>query len=229
MDNSLQVFNYNGNSVRTVEIDGEAWFVGKDVADILGYVNHRDAIAKHIDDEDKRMSQIATPSNGGYSDMIVINESGVYSLIFSSKLPTAKEFKHWVTSEVLPAIRKSGSYSMRKNQSQRKSIPADVLRAAEKVLTRAFKCKSSEDFQTVLALDEIFRHYTGESALEIAGLKLVKKSGTKYYPIRLTDGSRSSYDWDYEFYAWEHNYPPILDEDANMPDFLRRDKYHEQF
>ena len=227
MNNSLQIFTYHNNEVRTIEIDGEAWFVGKDVADILGYQRTADAISAHVDEDDKLTRQFT--DSGQKRNMIIINESGVYSLIFSSQLPTAKEFKHWVTSEVLPAIRKSGSYSMRKNQSQRKSIPADVLRAAEKVLTRAFKCKSSEDFQTVLALDEIFRHYTGESALEIAGLKLVKKSGTKYYPIRLTDGSRSSYDWDYEFYAWEHNYPPILDEDANMPDFLRRDKYHEQF
>ena len=227
MNNSLQIFTYHNNEVRTIEIDGEAWFVGKDVADILGYQRTADAISAHVDEDDKLTRQFT--DSGQKRNMIIINESGVYSLIFSSQLPTAKEFKHWVTSEVLPAIRKSGSYSMRKNQSQRKSIPADVLRAAEKVLTRAFKCKSSEDFQTVLALDEIFRHYTGESALEIAGLKLVKKSGTKYYPIRLTDGSRSSYDWDYEFYAWEHNYPPILDEDANMPDFLRRDKHHEQF
>ena len=88
MDNSLQVFSYNGNNVRTIEIDGEAWFVGKDIADILGYKDTRSAIIDHVDDDDKLTRQIATPSNGGYSNMIVINESGVYSLIFSSKLPT---------------------------------------------------------------------------------------------------------------------------------------------
>ena len=166
MDNSLQVFNYNGNSVRTVEIDGEAWFVGKDVADILGYVNHRDAIAKHIDDEDKRMSQIATPSNGGYSDMIVINESGVYSLIFSSKLPTAKEFKHWVTSEVLPAIRKTGAYSMNKEQP---ALPSGVLDGAKLI----FETAGIKDNQLTLALDKVYKSYTGRSALQSGEVELI--------------------------------------------------------
>ncbi len=166
MDNSLQVFSYNGNNVRTIEIDGEAWFVGKDVADILGYVNHRDAIAKHIDNEDKRTSQIATPSNGGYSDMIIINESGVYSLIFSSKLPTAKEFKHWVTSEVLPTIRKTGSYSTNKGQS---ALPSGVLDGARTILEIA----GIKDNQLALALDKLYRSYTGKSALDTCGVNLL--------------------------------------------------------
>ena len=92
MDNSLQVFYYNGNNVRTIEIDGEAWFVGKDVADILGYRDTDQAIRDHVDEEDKLTRQF--DGSGQKRNMIVINESGVYSLIFSSKLPTAKEFKH---------------------------------------------------------------------------------------------------------------------------------------
>lgn len=104
----LQIFNFNGSDIRTLTIDGEPHFVGKDVAEVLGYKNTKDALIRHVDDDDKRGSQITTPS--GRQTMTVISESGLYSLILSSKLPTAKKFKHWVTSEVLPAIRKHGGY-----------------------------------------------------------------------------------------------------------------------
>lgn len=108
--NQLQIFeNKEFGKIRTVEINNEPYFVGKDVADILGYSNTRDALSKHIDDEDKLTSQIATA--GQNRNVIVINESGLYSLILSSKLPTAKKFKRWVTSEVLPSIRKHGMYA----------------------------------------------------------------------------------------------------------------------
>lgn len=105
----LQIFeNPEFGSIRTVEVDGEPWLVGKDVAAALGYSNTKDALARHVDDEDKRGSRIPTPS--GTQEMTIINESGLYSLILSSKLPGAKKFKRWVTSEVLPSIRKSGGY-----------------------------------------------------------------------------------------------------------------------
>lgn len=107
--NNLQIFNFNGLDVRTVLIDGEPYFVGKDIAEILGYAKSRNAIKNHVDDEDKKDAPIQGDL-GGTQTMTVINESGLYSLILSSKLPTAKKFKHWVTSEVLPAIRKHGAY-----------------------------------------------------------------------------------------------------------------------
>ena len=106
--NELEIFNFEGSEVRTLTIDGNPYFVGKDVATILGYKNTKDALGKHVDNEDKRGSQIATPS--GNQNMTVINESGLYSLTFGSKLLSAKRFKRWVTSEVLPAIRKHGGY-----------------------------------------------------------------------------------------------------------------------
>lgn len=107
--NELQIFeNPEFGSIRTVEIDGDPWLVGKDVAMALGYNNPRDALKKHIDAEDKGVSQFATPS--GTQAMTIINESGLYALILSSKLPSAKKFKRWVTSEVLPSIRKTGGY-----------------------------------------------------------------------------------------------------------------------
>ena len=108
--NGLQVFeNKEFGKIRTVEINSEPYFVGKDVADILGYTNARKAVRDHIDEEDKLTEQIVTA--GQNRNVTVINESGLYSLIISSKLPTAKRFKRWVTSEVLPSIRKHGMYA----------------------------------------------------------------------------------------------------------------------
>lgn len=106
--NEPQLFDFKGQSVRTVTINDEAYFVGKDVAKILRYSNTQRSVNAHVDSEDKRGYQISTPY--GTQEMTVINESGLYSLILSSKMPQAKEFKHWVTSEVLPAIRKHGAY-----------------------------------------------------------------------------------------------------------------------
>ena len=105
------VFNHpQFGELRTVEIDGVVWFVGKDVAEALGYSKSRNAIAAHVDEEDKTHAPIQGGCSTGVQDTIVINESGLYSLILSSKLPSAKDFKHWVTSEVLPSIRKTGGY-----------------------------------------------------------------------------------------------------------------------
>ena len=109
--NQLKVFeNPAFGQVRIVSIDGEPWFVGKDVATALGYEKPTDAVRKHVDEEDRGISKMETPS--GTQQMTIINESGLYSLILSSKLPTAREFKRWVTSEVLPSLRKAGSYQM---------------------------------------------------------------------------------------------------------------------
>ena len=106
----IEIFsNQEFGEIRTVVIDGEPWFVGKDVALALGYEKPRNAIATHVDVEDKKGAPIQG-SPGGTQEMIVINESGMYALIFGSKLESAKRFKHWVTSEVLPAIRKTGRY-----------------------------------------------------------------------------------------------------------------------
>lgn len=108
MENQLQVFDFEGSNVRTVNIDGNPYFVGKDVATILGYKRTADALKAHVDDEDKLTRQFT--DSGQNREMKVITESGLYSLILSSKLPSAKKFKRWVTSEVLPAIRKHGAY-----------------------------------------------------------------------------------------------------------------------
>ncbi|HAR3935430.1 BRO family protein [Staphylococcus aureus] len=114
---ALQTFNFEELPVRTLEVDGEPYFIGKDVADILGYANGRDALSKHVDAEDKLTSQIATA--GQNRNVTIINESGLYSLIFSSKLENAKRFKRWVTSEVLPTLRRTGAYQ----------VPSDPMQA----------------------------------------------------------------------------------------------------
>lgn len=107
----LQIFkNAEFGSVRTITVEGEPYFVGKDVAEILGYSNTRKALSDHVDEEDKGVTKCDTP--GGMQDLTVINESGLYSLILSSKMPNAKKFKRWVTSEALPTIRKHGLYAM---------------------------------------------------------------------------------------------------------------------
>lgn len=116
--NELQTFRFNNDEVRTVLINNEPYFVGKDVADILGYSNARDALAKHVDDEDRDTVAFRDGTSGN-PNLSVINESGVYSLILGSKLPEAKKFKRWVTSEVLPTIRKTGRYQ----------VPSDPMEA----------------------------------------------------------------------------------------------------
>lgn len=111
MANEVQIFeNTEFGKVRTVVVKDEPYFVGKDVAEILGYKDTVNALKAHVDEEDKTGWQITTPSRGTQTATI-INESGLYSLILSSKLPAAKKFKRWVTSEVLPSIRKTGSYT----------------------------------------------------------------------------------------------------------------------
>ncbi|HDG8720541.1 TPA: phage antirepressor [Staphylococcus aureus] len=109
----LQTFNFEELPVRTLEVDGEPYFIGKDVADILGYANGRDALSKHVDEDDKKVltSRNTTLENLPNRGLTAVNESGLYSLIFSSKLESAKRFKRWVTSDVLPAIRKHGIYA----------------------------------------------------------------------------------------------------------------------
>lgn len=111
--NSLQVFNFERLPVRTLEIDGEPYFVGKDVAEILGYADPSSAVSKKVDSEDKTTLPFQQPGSNYQTNVTFINESGLYALIFSSKLESAKRFKRWITSEVLPTLRKTGSYHVK--------------------------------------------------------------------------------------------------------------------
>lgn len=124
-----EIFNHpEFGNLRCIEIDGEPWFVGKDVATALGYANPKNAVPSHVDDEDKLSTQIKY--SGQMRSVTLINESGLYSLIFGSKLEKAKAFKHWVTSEVLPALRKTGSYTISQGQNgQSKPMSREYLLA----------------------------------------------------------------------------------------------------
>lgn len=134
--NELRTFNNpEFGTIRTIEQNGEPWFVGKDVAEALGYTNPRDALAKHVDSEDRNTVAICdgTPGN---PNTAIINESGLYSLILSSKLPTAKKFKRWVTSEVLPSIRKTGGYIAGQETMSAEELMAKALMVARETLAR---------------------------------------------------------------------------------------------
>lgn len=121
--------------IRTMEMDGEPWFVGKDVAEALGYGAGKslaNAVAKHVEAEDKGVTELMTP--GGTQQMTIINESGLYALIFSSKLESAKRFKHWVTSEVLPSIRKNGGYIDGQETMSDEELLAKAVLMSQKII-----------------------------------------------------------------------------------------------
>ena len=139
--NEVQLFNFENHEVRSLLINSEPWFVGKDVASVLGYADTNKAIAMHVDNEDKLNDKTALSlgQRGGW----LINESGLYSLILSSKLPSAKKFKRWVTSEVLPALRKTGKYQVKELSGS--ELMAKALIEAQSVL--AAKDKQIEEMK----------------------------------------------------------------------------------
>lgn len=133
--NEITSYVFDGSNVRTLVIDGQPYFVGKDVAEILGYANTRDALSKHVDSEDKNTVAIHDGIKRGNPNQTVINESGLYSLILGSKLPQAKEFKHWVTSEVLPTIRKHGAYMTNEKIEEVLLNPDTIIKLATELKT----------------------------------------------------------------------------------------------
>lgn len=138
--NDLKIFeNAEFGRVRTVTVGGEPYFVGKDVAQILGYSNTRDALAKHVDEEGRMDGVAIRDSIGREQTPILINESGLYSLILSSKIPSAKRFRRWVTSEVLPSLRKNGGYIVGQERMTPEQIMAAGLKAAESIIQQKNK------------------------------------------------------------------------------------------
>lgn len=156
MINNLQVFrNEQFGEVRVMERDGEPWFVGRDVATILGYAKPENALAAHVDSDDKTTTLIQGEGSNYKSKTTIINESGLYSLILSSKLPAAKKFKRWVTSEVLPSIRKHGFYETPKAKAQNERLAS--VNNAVKILTpllQAAGCNSEIQLLTAKSIYE---------------------------------------------------------------------------
>ena len=216
MKNDIQLFNYKDYALRTVEIEGEFWFIAKDVCDILGYTNVTKTLNDHLDDDERNTLTIRerTSSKGGNPNMNVINESGLYTLIMRSNKKEAKKFRKWVTSEVLPNLRKTGKYSLNDSEyenysienveeieeTKTKYISRGILRTAKMI----YETTGLKDFQLTLALDKVFQHYTGESALEIAGIRLKEKwvedDNEDFKGIFSLHNLR---------YEWEHDYPPL--------------------
>ena len=189
--NNLQIFNSpEFGQVRTIQQNEEPWFVGKDVAEILGYSNTKDAIAKHVDDEDKLGAQIAT--SGQNRNMTIINESGLYSLILSSKMPKAKEFKHWVTSEVIPAIRKTGGYiAGSENMTDAEIMAKAVLVAQSTIQQRDQRIKELESDVAAAKPKVLFADAVSasDSTILIGDLaKILKQNG---HPI----GQKRLFEW----------------------------------
>lgn len=187
MNINLQTWSYENSEIRTVEKDGEPWFVGKDVAAVLGYSNTRDALAKHVDDEDKNTVVIRDGIQGN-PNTIVINESGLYSLVLSSKLPNAKKFKRWVTSEVLPSIRKHGAYMTDQTLEQALTSPDFLIQLAtqlkeEKEQRKQLEAKVEQDKPKVLFADSVSASKSSILVGELA--KILKQNGVDTGQFRL--------------------------------------------
>lgn len=171
--NELEIFkNEEFGEIRTVVIENEPWFVGKDVAVALGYKDTADSIKRHVDNEDK-LTRCFTAS-GQKREMIVINESGLYSLILSSKLPTAKKFKHWVTSKVLPTIRKHGAYATAETIESIISNPDNGIKLLQALKAEQDKNKALEVENTELKPKALFADAVAGSNTSILIRELAK-------------------------------------------------------
>ena len=192
--NQIQIFNNpEFGSIRTVEINNEPWFVGKDVASILGYQNGSRDINVHVDDCDRLKYQISTA--GQMREQTLINESGLYSLILSSKLPKAKEFKRWVTAEVLPSLRKHGGYLTDEKLEEVLSDPDTIIRLAtalkeEKAKRKEAEKQIAENKPKVIFADAVS---ASEKTILIADLaKLIKQNGHEIGQKRLFQWMRDN-------------------------------------
>lgn len=199
MENALQIFSNNEfGKVRVVMMNGEPWFVGKDVAVALGYSNTKDALAKHVDKEDKLGSQIAT--SGQRREMTVINESGVYALIFGSKLPSAKRFKHWVTKSVLPTIRKTGMYKVDSY------LIEDPVERAKRWI------EEQETHRKQIAELKPKADFADQVTASDGSIDIASFAKTVHDNIDVTFGRNKMYDW-----LREHRFLIPRGEDKNLP------------
>ena len=204
--NELQHFYFKGRQVRTLNVDNEPMFVGKDVADILGYQTGSRDVNTHVEAEDRLKYQIGT--SGQAREMTIINESGLYSLVLSSKLPTAKEFKHWVTHEVLPSIRKHGAYMTPETIEKAIYNPDFIINLATKLKDEQAKTAAlTADNETMkpkaLFADAVATSHTSILIGDLA--KLIRQNGVDIGQNRL--------------FAWlrEHGYLIGSGDRRNMP------------
>ena len=201
-----QLFNFEGQQVRTVTINDEPYFIGNDVAAILGYSNYRNAVVNHVDEEDKLRTQIEYA--GQNRNVTAINESGLYSLILSSKLPKAKKFKRWVTSEVLPSIRKHGAYMTPQTIEKALLNPDTIINLATQLKEEQEHRKRLQQENEVMKPKAIFADAvsTSSSSILVGQLaKILKQNGVEIGQNRL--------------FAWlrEHGYLGKRGSNKNVP------------
>ena len=190
--NEIQIFTGAFGTIRTVTLNNEPYFVGKDVADILGYSNPRDALSKHVDDEDR--SDVAIYDGSQNRNMTVINESGLYSLILRSQLPTAKQFKHWVTSEVLPTIRKHGMYATPQTLEQMLNDPDSMIKVLQTLKEERTARLQAEETNRLNAPKVLFADSVAQADTDILIgelAKLLKQNGVETGQNRLYDRLRA--------------------------------------
>lgn len=191
--NEIQTFDFDGSGIRTLTIDDEPYFVGKDVAQVLGYKDTTNAMKAHVDLEDSRGWQITTPS--GIQTMKVINESGLYSLILGSKMPSAKRFKRWVTSEVLPALRKHGVYANAQTAEKLISDPDFLIRTfqalkEEREARRQLELQNAQMKPKALFAEAV---ETSSTSILIGDMaKLLRQNGVEVGQRRLFDWLRTN-------------------------------------
>lgn len=182
MENNLEIFKNDGfGEVRVLMIDNEPWFVGKDIAEALAYKDTSDALKRHVDNDDKLTRRFT--DSGQSREMYIINESGVYSLIFGSKLPTAKAFKRWVTSEVLPAIRKHGNYAAPKQESKSKAIDLEIR-------LNNSRARMASEYRRIAEMTDIkeYKHICQQKAVEVlAGMPLLPMEAVTEKTYSATD------------------------------------------
>lgn len=194
--NELQIFkNDQFGEVRTLVVNNEPYFVGRDVADILGYAKPENAISTHVDDEDKTTTLIQGTGSNYKSKAVIINESGLYSLILSSKLPSAKQFKRWITAEVLPSIRKHGAYMTEQTIEQALTNPDFLIRLAtqlkdEQTKNKQLEAKVEEQKPKVIFAESVVASDGTILIRELA--KLITQNGVKIGEERLFQWMRDN-------------------------------------
>jgi anti-repressor protein len=203
--NALKVFEFDGSRVRVVEKDGQPWWVAKDVCDVLGHSNSRKAI-ELLDDDEKGVSKVYTL--GGMQDMTVISESGLYTLITRSNKPEARRFRKWVTSDVIPSIRKFGGYLTNRKIEEVLTDPDTIIQLAwnikaEKEKCRALEAKIDADRPKVIFAESV---EASSSSILVGDLaKLIRQNGVEIGPRRLFEWMR------------QNGYLMKLGESRNMP------------
>ena len=183
MKTNIQIFkNEIFGEIRTCQVNNQIMFVGKDVATALGYSNTRDALGKHVDGEDKTTVAIRDTGSNYKSNTVVINESGLYSLILSSKLPQAKAFKRWVTSEVLPQIRQTGGYIPTKDAEGRQLSAKEILERADAIVGRSLQLlnEPAEDTLTATQVAKAFNMSTLDFNAVLRDMGIQYRRGGKW-------------------------------------------------